>query len=242
MVSKIKSIFHPESFWGRWCQWFDMFFKGMEKNTYFEKTPKAKRTPQKRNKLGKKCHPKTRVVFRPLRLRCFLLVGGRLAQKFVSQKFAANRMWNNVSSCQHFCWMVFEARILSTGISQEWCEMNICIFWVINTYFHTGYLGFYNPLPYYNFGTSQQGVPIYIVQLISRFQSRWIRTKRHHQRGEEAGEDGYKSLSWRCTQSNEQWPVHPGWWGYIRDATSSQLYRDYFISQYKDPVIEPSRI
>ena len=151
MVSKIKSIFHPESFWGRWCQWFDMFFKGMEKNTYFEKTPKAKRTPQKRNKLGKKCHPKTRVVFRPLRLRCFLLVGGRLAQKFVSQKFAANRMWNNVSSCQHFCWMVFEARILSTGISQEWCEMNICIFLVINTYFHTGYLGFYNPLPYYIF-------------------------------------------------------------------------------------------
>ena len=118
-----------------------LFRKDAKGQTY---TPKKKQT-------WKKCHPKTRVVFRPLRLRCFLLVGGRLAQKFVSQKFAANRMWNNVSSCQHFCWMVFEARILSTGISQEWCEMNVCIFLVFCTYFHTGYLGFYNPLPYCNF-------------------------------------------------------------------------------------------
>ena len=35
----------------------------------------------------------------------------------------------------------------------------------------------------------------------------------------------------------EQCSVHPGWLDYIGDDEPTQLYRDYFISHSKDPVI-----
>ena len=79
-------------------------------------------------------------------------------------------------------------------------------------------------------GHLNKGVPIYIVQLVSRFQSRWIGTKGHHQRGEEAGEDALSQLS------SDQFTLV----AWVKGWKSTQLYiRDYFISIYKDPVIEP---